>query len=86
MVSKAYRKPLEIDDLFELDDELKSDTLMAQWEVEWNKALRAYEKRKQAQSAPSSDKFFTEKSPLLLANGKDYGTQKNANYLDDRES
>ncbi|PIO76790.1 putative multi drug resistance-associated protein [Teladorsagia circumcincta] len=41
LVSKAYKKPLDIDDLFELDDGLKSDTLMKQWETEWNKSMKA---------------------------------------------
>ncbi|KAK6011012.1 hypothetical protein OSTOST_23914, partial [Ostertagia ostertagi] len=84
LVSKAYRKPLEINDLFELDDGLKSDTLMEQWEGEWRKSMKDYEKRKQAQALSSSENSYTEKSPLLLGNGKNYGTQKETNYLDDR--
>ncbi|KAK5984314.1 hypothetical protein GCK32_007181 [Trichostrongylus colubriformis] len=78
MVSKAYKRPLEIDDLFDLDDGLKSDTLMAQWEKEWDKTMKGYEKRRQAQSLSLSDNYFTEKSPLLFDDGKNYGTQKKA--------
>uniref|UniRef100_A0A8L8K3K1 ABC transmembrane type-1 domain-containing protein n=1 Tax=Heligmosomoides polygyrus TaxID=6339 RepID=A0A8L8K3K1_HELPZ len=65
-----------IDDLFELDDGLKSDVLMEQWEAEWSKSLRDYERRKR--SILTKGNYIDEKSPLLNGYGKSYGTQKKA--------
>lgn len=76
LVSKAAKEPLEIDDLFELDDGLKSDVLMEQWEAEWSKSLRDYERRKR--SILTKGNYIDEKSPLLNGYGKSYGTQKKA--------
>ncbi|XGW22458.1 hypothetical protein V3C99_005022 [Haemonchus contortus] len=83
LVSKAYKKPLDIDDLFELDDGLKSENLMAQWETEWSKALKDYEQRKQAHSSPLDDIILDEKSPLLLDSAKNYGTRSKPKIQND---
>ncbi|EYC10165.1 hypothetical protein Y032_0057g2801 [Ancylostoma ceylanicum] len=76
LVSKASKDSLEIDNLFDLDDDLQADNLTALWETEWNKSVRDYEIRKRSQTSNSN--FYTdEKTPLISSNGKGYGTGKN---------
>ncbi|KIH55376.1 hypothetical protein ANCDUO_14467, partial [Ancylostoma duodenale] len=74
LVSKASKDSLEIDDLFDLDEDLEADNLTALWETEWNKSVRDYEIRKRSQSANSNSFYTDEKTPLISTNGKGYGT------------
>ncbi|KIH46715.1 hypothetical protein ANCDUO_23230, partial [Ancylostoma duodenale] len=40
LVSKASKDLLEIDNLFDLDEDLEADNLTTLWEKEWNKSVR----------------------------------------------
>ncbi|WKX90939.1 hypothetical protein Q1695_009632 [Nippostrongylus brasiliensis] len=75
IVSKAAKNPLEVDDLFDLDEGLKSENLMEKWNSEWNKSIRDYELRKKSEALMNNHNEFTEKSPLIIGNGKSYGTE-----------
>ncbi|KHJ97390.1 ABC transporter, ATP-binding protein [Oesophagostomum dentatum] len=75
IVSKASNGILQIEDLFDLDEGLQADNLNAQWEQEWNKSLKDYEVRKSSRSA-NNEFYVGEDTPLILSNGKSYGTDK----------
>ncbi|KJH51062.1 ABC transporter, ATP-binding protein [Dictyocaulus viviparus] len=73
---------LKVDDLFELDDGLKADNLTPRWEVEWNKSIKDYEKRKNSKLLDTND-YITKKSPLLTRRNKRYGAVATAKQVDE---
>ncbi|CAJ0593581.1 unnamed protein product [Cylicocyclus nassatus] len=74
VISKASKNSLEIESLYELDEGLQAENLNAEWENEWNKSIKEYEKRTRAHSPNLNFSSTDEKTPLINGNGKDYGT------------
>ncbi|CAI4222681.1 unnamed protein product [Auanema sp. JU1783] len=73
IISKGREKPLEVEDLFELDDEMQPESLTKKWKVHWGNALKDYECRKTAFNLSRGE--MSDRGSLLGSKGaaKSYG-------------
>ncbi|CAJ0583003.1 unnamed protein product, partial [Mesorhabditis spiculigera] len=79
LVSLGAKKPLEVDDIYDIDEDLKPDHLQAIWKEEWNDEMRRYhlavstyeaQKKYDADSEMFND---DEKTSLLGSASRGYG-------------
>ncbi|CAI4226039.1 unnamed protein product [Auanema sp. JU1783] len=77
IIAKGREKPLEVEDLFELDDEMQPEGLTLKWKVQWGKALQDYERRKAAFNLSRPE--ISAQDSLLGSKGarKSYGADDN---------
>uniref|UniRef100_A0A914V1R6 ABC-type glutathione-S-conjugate transporter n=2 Tax=Plectus sambesii TaxID=2011161 RepID=A0A914V1R6_9BILA len=62
----GIKKPLEADDLFNLDIKNESKYLVPIWDALWNKAMREYHQRKRAFNESLGEHDAKDTTPLLL--------------------